>query len=314
MNRLTRLASLALAAFLLVPAAPAGAERRDKWFRIRVPGYNTFYRLYNPTYRIGALANYWNLNVYDVLMTQPDTQHVEGPYYTRLRELALGGRIRLDPDVETASPRFARLAWGVGESFMWAHHLHENAFDAYAAPDMTMEERHRIVERATDDYFRNPRALAGVELPMETIRALPYHGAFARRYPRVNGLVWAGHWVHAGVYEGQLDVLRGEKSRSEVIAEVDAEFVRLIHEPADEHPHFSHIAEEFTALHPRASAIFSNMHMLHDMVADILADDSITDKRAAIFEARDMMLASRLGSGPAERSPHDGHDHHEHHH
>jgi hypothetical protein len=101
-----------------------------------------------------------------------------------MRSLAVGGRIRLDPDLETAAPRFARLAWGVGESFMWTHHLHENAFDAYAAPGSSMEERRRMVESATDDYLRNPRALSDVEIPMERVRQLPYHGVFARNGPR----------------------------------------------------------------------------------------------------------------------------------
>jgi hypothetical protein len=171
---------IALLACLLLLPMGANAERRDQWFRIRVPAYGDFFRHYNSLYRIGALANYWNLNVYDVQQTRPTPGYLDGPYYQRMRSLAVGGRIRLDPDLETAAPRFARLAWGVGESFMWTHHLHENAFDAYAAPGLSMEERRRMVESATDDYFRNPRALSDVEIPMERVRQLPYHGAFAR--------------------------------------------------------------------------------------------------------------------------------------
>jgi hypothetical protein len=293
-KRYSLLTIIALLACLLLVSMGANAERRDQWFRIRVPAYGDFFRHYNSLYRIGALANYWNLNVYDVQQTRPTPGYLDGPYYQRMRSLAVGGRIRLDPDLETAAPRFARLAWGVGESFMWTHHLHENAFDAYAAPGLSMEERRRMVESATDDYFRNPRALSDVEIPMERVRQLPYHGAFARNYPQMVGLVWAGHWFHGGAYEGQLAVLRGEQTREQMVAAVEAEFLRLVNDPPDEHPHFTHIAPEFSSLHPRAAAIFSNMHMLHDMVADILADDRIRDKRSAIFEARDMMLAGAL--------------------
>lgn len=285
--------SLLLITLILATTLTAQAEQRDEWFRIRIPAYQDFYDCYNPLYRIGALANYWNLHTYDVQLTNSSPAYVDGPYYNRMRQLALGPRIRLDPDLEAASPRFARLAWGVGQSFMWTHALHENAFDAYAAPGYSMAERHRMVEEATDEYFKNPRALTCVEIPMERVHQLPYHGAFACKYPRMIGLIWAGHWFHGGVYEGELAVMRGEKTREQVIAEVEAEFERLVQNPPSEHPHFTHIAPEFTRLHPRAAGVFANMHMLHDMVADILADDRITDKRGAIYEARDMMLASR---------------------
>jgi hypothetical protein len=298
------LGALLLFTVLLIPTG-ASAERREQWFRIRIPAYGDFYRHYNDLYRIGALANYWNLNVYDIQLTGPSPEHIDGPYFDNMRSLALGNRLRLDPDVETASPLFARLAWGVGESFMWTHHLHENAFDAYAAPGISMEERYRMVERATDEYFRNPRALAAVEFPMARIRQLPYHGAFQRKYPRMIGLIWAGHWFHAVVYEGQLAVLGGAETRDQMAARLQAEFTRLVNNPPDEHPHFTHIAPAFTDLHPRAAAIFANMHMLHDMVADILADTRVANKREAIFEARNMMLAG------AVRTDED-HDHHAH--
>ena len=271
-------------------ACPA-VEQREEWFRYRVPAYGDFRRHYDELYRIAALANYWNFHVYDVLLTEPDPGWVEGPYQATLRDLALGPRIRLDPKPDAAAPRFTRLAGGVAETFMWSHHLHENAFDVYASPEGTMEERRALVERATDHYLTNPRAFAPTEVPMAELEALPSHGAFAEAYPRVNGLLWAGHWVHGGVYDGQLAVIRGEKTRQQVIDEVDQGFRERVASPPAEHPHFTHIAPDFTALHPRAAAIFANMHMLHDRIADILADDAVVDKRAAITAARDRMLA-----------------------
>lgn len=75
---------------------------------------------------------------------------------------------------------------------------------------------------------------------------------------------------------------------------MEAEFERLVMDPPVEHPHFAHAAPEFTRLHPRAANIFGNMHTLHDIVGDILTDDTIVDKRRAIYEARDMMLAGRV--------------------
>jgi hypothetical protein len=287
------IARLAIVVMLALFPVVSAAEQRNEYSRIRVPPYLEFYKNYNTLYRIGALANYWNLHIYDVLLTRPDPTYVEGDYYNRLKALALGDRIRLDPNTETAAPIFARLAWGVGESFIWTHSLHEAAFDAYADTSITQEERHRMVERATDEYLRNPRALTPVSISMERIHQMPYHGAFARKYPKTIGLIWAGHWFHGGVYEGQIAVIRGQQTIEQTEERVEAEFERLTLNPPGEHPHFTHIAPEFTMLHPRAAGIFANMHMLHDMVADILADERVTDKRQAIYEARSLMLASR---------------------
>jgi len=47
------------------------------------------------------------------------------------------------------------------------------------------------------------------------------------------------------------------------------------------------ITPQFTARHPRAAAIFDNLHMLHDIISDILAADTVprARKRAVIYEA-----------------------------
>lgn len=43
----------------------------------------------------------------------------------------------------------------------------------------------------------------------------------------------------------------------------------------------------FTARHPRAAAIFDNLHMMHDIISDILASDDVPRdrKRTVIYEA-----------------------------
>ena len=47
------------------------------------------------------------------------------------------------------------------------------------------------------------------------------------------------------------------------------------------------VAPVFAARHPRAAAIFDNLHSLHDIISDILVSDLVApdDKRAAIEAA-----------------------------
>lgn len=49
------------------------------------------------------------------------------------------------------------------------------------------------------------------------------------------------------------------------------------------------VAPLFTERHPRAAAIFDNLHMMHDIISDILAADTVprSRKRAVIYEALD---------------------------
>jgi hypothetical protein len=47
------------------------------------------------------------------------------------------------------------------------------------------------------------------------------------------------------------------------------------------------VAPLFTARHPRAAAIFDNLHMMHDIISDILAADTVPRerKREVIYQA-----------------------------
>ena len=47
------------------------------------------------------------------------------------------------------------------------------------------------------------------------------------------------------------------------------------------------VAPRFTERHPRAAAIFDNLHMMHDIISDILAADTVPRgrKREVIYQA-----------------------------
>jgi hypothetical protein len=49
------------------------------------------------------------------------------------------------------------------------------------------------------------------------------------------------------------------------------------------------VAPNFTKAHPRAAAIFDNLHMMHDIISDILAADTVPEarKREVVYAALD---------------------------
>ncbi|MBA2457572.1 MAG: hypothetical protein H0V43_01300 [Gemmatimonadales bacterium] len=54
------------------------------------------------------------------------------------------------------------------------------------------------------------------------------------------------------------------------------------------------VAPKFSARHPRAAAIFDNLHMMHDIISDVLASDAIPHarKREVIYAQLDELRDS----------------------
>jgi hypothetical protein len=57
------------------------------------------------------------------------------------------------------------------------------------------------------------------------------------------------------------------------------------------------VAPEFARRHPRGAAIFDNLHMMHDIISDILASPGIArDRKRAAIEAQ--LAEFRSDRGP----------------
>ncbi|MEZ0332951.1 MAG: hypothetical protein ACAI18_03000, partial [Gemmatimonadales bacterium] len=75
-------------------------------------------------------------------------------------------------------------------------------------------------------------------------------------------------------------------------------FWSMLEDPPGRMPAFmpmaSAIAPRFSARHPRAAAIFDNLHMMHDIISDILTADTIPHdrKRQVIYAQLDELRDS----------------------
>ncbi len=198
---------------------------------------------------------------------------------------------RLGVAEESVAPRYSRLAWKAKSMFDWAHLLHRQIYDIYSDGRLSDSAQRAMVERVTDDYLANADlAFTTAPKQMALMDEAFYSQTFRRRYPRFNGLIWAYHWLQVGLYE---PLLRGH-TPAEQQTGIDTTLGRframLVDAPTAMPavmPMTAAIAPTFAARHPRAAVIFDNLHMMHDIISDILASPEVpaSRKRAEIYAA-----------------------------
>jgi hypothetical protein len=190
---------------------------------------------------------------------------------------------------EAVMPSYAKVAWRAKVMFDWAHLLHRQIYDAYADERLSPARRDRLIERLTDYYLAN-RKYAFTDRPkaMSLMDDQYFSQTFRRAHPKFNGLIWSYHWLQVGLYEPFLEGRTTAERKMGVQAAV-ARFWWMVADPERRFPRTmpmtTAIAPKFSAAHPRAAAIFDNLHMMHDIISDILTADTIPhDRKGAMIE------------------------------
>lgn len=141
----------------------------------------------------------------------------------------------------------------------------------------------------------------------------PYSKAFRQKYPKVNGLFWGYHWLQGTMY----DMLYGKTAEEQRAAYTDVgkryHEVELYRTDRPFMPMFAEVSPKFAQKFPHIANTFDNLHMLHDMLNDILASDWMTEeqKEAQIKRVTWMVSAdAHKGMEPGKQYGTDGlHDH-----
>jgi hypothetical protein len=180
---------------------------------------------------------------------------------------------------EVIMPAYSKLAWRAKMMFDWAHVLHRQIYDAYADDRLTPARRNTLIERLTDYYLTNRRyAFTDRPKSMALMDEQYFSQTFRKTYPKFNGLIWAYHWLQVGLYEPFIEGSTKAERKAGVQATV-ARFWSMLEDPPSRFPKYmpmtSAIAPKFSAAHPRAAVIFDNLHMMHDIISDILTADTI---------------------------------------
>src|SRR3712207_5785017 len=125
---------------------------------------------------------------------------------------------------------------------------------------------------------------------MDLMEGQRYSLAFRQKYPKFNGLIWAYHWLQVGLYEPLLTG-RTEAEQQTGVAAAVARFRQMLVSPPSGMPRImpmtAAVAPTFARRYPEAAIIFDNLHAMHDVISDVLANPVVprNRKRAEILLA-----------------------------
>jgi hypothetical protein len=142
----------------------------------------------------------------------------------------------------------------------------------------------------------------------------PHSKTFRRQYPKVNGLFWGYHWLQGAMYD-LLYTNQNLTAQQAAYAQLGQRYreVELYRTDRSFMPMFAELSPRFAEKFPQIANTFDNLHMLHDLVNDILAADWISPKQKQEQIERAIwmvMAANHSGEKPGENNGSEGlHDH-----
>jgi hypothetical protein len=280
---------------LLTLGNPAAAQWSTTYeqFYLQAPHNWQFRAHYAFADRLFNAFDFGHAILYETLWRFPNkpAAELEVRRYTQLTTKVLVRPPRLPLEEGAIEPKYAQLAPEAKVMFDWAHMLHRQLYDVLADERMDWARKDAEVARLLR-YYKGRRDLAFSSLPksMTLMQEQPYSLAFRKKYPKFNGLIWGYHWLQMGLYEPLMVGTTVEEKQAAMRATV-ARFFQMLTDAPRSLPHQMPmtvpVAPKFAARYPEAAIIFDNLHSLHDVISDILANPSVprADKRKEILRA-----------------------------
>jgi hypothetical protein len=282
-------------AMIAVGTAPAAAQWSGVYEQFYLPadhnwnfrdGYPAADRLFNA-------FDYGHAILYETLYTEPGAPAsvLEDDEYGFITTRLLVNPPRVPLEEGAIEIAYAKLAPEAKIMFDWAHLLHRQIYDVLADEAMTEAEKDAAAAELLQYYRSRPDiAFSSKPKSMELMEGQVYSTAFRTEYPKFNGLIWAYHWLQVGLYEPLLAGRTVDQRQTGVVAAV-ARFWQMLEDPPDRMPRVmpmtAEVAPTFARRFPEAAIIFDNLHSMHDVVSDILANPTVPreKKREEILRA-----------------------------
>ena len=295
-RRLTRrlFATSALGVMAATPACAHAqwATTHDQFYRQASHNWE-FRRTYPTADRLFNAFDYGHAILYETLLTAsaPPVARLEQREYDFITRRLLVNPPRVPLEESAIEVEYAKLVPEAKRMFDWAHVLHRQIYDVWADDRLSVEQKDAEVRRLLA-YYRSRRDIAFSTRPkdMDLMEGQAYSLAFRRRYPKFNGLIWAYHWLQIGLYEPLVTARTAEERLAGVNAAV-ARFWAMLDDPPRTMPTVmpmtAAVSPEFSRRYPEVAIIFDNLHAMHDVISDVLADTTIprSRKRAEILLA-----------------------------
>jgi hypothetical protein len=280
---------------LSVAAQPAAAQWSTTHEQFYLPGsFNWQFRKNYPSAdRLFNAFDYGHAILYERLWSKPGAPVglLENEEFDFVTKKLLVNPPNLPLEESAIETGYVKIAPEAKQMFDWAHLLHRQIYDVLADERLNPAQKDAKVAELLR-YYKSRRDLAFSSQPksMDLMEGQPYSLAFRKRYPKFNGLIWAYHWLQIGLYEPLLAGKDREERQTGVLAAV-SRFRQMIEQPPTWMPRVMPmtpaVAPLFTARYPEAAIIFDNLHSMHDVISDVLANPSVgrDQKRAEILKA-----------------------------
>ncbi|CAN5682791.1 hypothetical protein BH23GEM8_BH23GEM8_02590 [soil metagenome] len=288
----------AIALAIGLAPAPSQAQWVQQYEQFYLPAKHNwvFRQNYSGADRLFNAFDYGHAILYEELYTRPEgpVSRLEERQYNFLTQRLLRRPPRVPLEEAAIEIAYVKLAPEAKLMFHWAHILHRQLYDVLADERLSEAEKDAAVAEVVAYYKTRPDlAFSSVPKSMDSMDGHYYSLAFRERYPKFNGLIWAYHWLQVGLYEPLLandDVA----SRTRGVNGTVARFWQMLENAPETMPYLmpmtAGVAPLFAARYPEASIIFDNLHMMHDVISDILASPDVprNQKRAEILKAAAM--------------------------
>ena len=287
--------AMVMAVIAAVPPAPASAQwvTIHEQFYLEAPHNWQFRDRYQAADRMFNAFDFGHAILYETLLRKPATavQELEVKWYDRLTTDILVHPPRVPLEEAAIEIAYVKLVPEAKAMFEWAHILHRQLYDVLADERLNEAAKDREVARLIA-YYKTRRDLAFSSRPktMALMQEQPYSLAFRKGYPKFNGLIWAYHWLQVGLYEPLMVHATSDARQAGVRATV-ARFWQMLAMAPMHMPYVMPmtpaVAPRFSERYPEAAIIFDNLHSMHDVISDILANPSVprNRKRAEILLA-----------------------------
>jgi hypothetical protein len=280
------LSALALAAGLGA-AGPAGAQWVQENEQFYLPAQHNwqFRKNYMSADRLFNAFDYGHAILYEELYTKPNgpVERLEEKEFNFLTRKLLLNPPRVPLEEGAIEVAYAKLAPEAKMMFHWAHLLHRQAYDVWADERLSPAEKDAAMAEVLAYYKSRPDlAFSSVPKSMEIMDGQYFGLAFRKKYTKFNGLIWAYHWLQVGLYEPLLVGNDVQERKAGVDATV-GRFWQLIANAPENMPHLmpmtAAVAPRFAERYPEVAIIFDNLHMMHDVVSDVLVSDKVPRNR-----------------------------------
>jgi len=321
MKRIQRGSAVILPALVsLMVGACTSVTTRSEQYRLPAPYNLAFYDTHTEAARSFYAAHYAHFGVYETALVQgEDATDAFSRLEGRVRSL-VAEPPEFEPPAELIAPQWAKIAFPTSRSMEWTHMLHGQLYDILTDPSVV--DREATGKRAIAYYLSNEESAfstRGYGHRWMTSGGA-WSGTFARKYPRLNGILWAYHWHHAAIYEALMEPTAGARERE--LEKVIRTFTdSVLVNPPETMPLTAEIAPRFSRMFPAAAQIFDNLHMMHDVANDVMVDARLSraEKDAEIermrqnmsYTAQEMVVAPGMPMmGGMARPGGDGGHHH----